>query len=78
MKTLKEKIALIDLAIDNVLENLQNGIEIKEYWIDNIKIQKRSPYELLQELRKMKILLKKDASKEAQKHKYRQFYFDKF
>lgn len=78
MKTLKEKITLIDLAIDNVLENLQNGIEIKEYWIDNIKIQKRSPYELLQELRKMKILLKKDASKEALKHKYRQFYFDKF
>lgn len=76
MKTLKEKITLIDLAIDNVLENLQNGIEIKEYWIDNIKIQKRSPYELLQELRKMKILLKKDASKEG--HKYRQFYFDKF
>lgn len=78
MKTLKEKITLIDLAIDNVLENLQNGIEIKEYWIDNIKIQKRSPYELLQELRKMKMILKKDANKEALKHKYKQFYFNKF
>ncbi|WP_033915814.1 hypothetical protein [Campylobacter sputorum] len=65
MKTIEERILLIDLAIDSVLDNLQNGIEIKEYWIDNVKIQKRSPFELIEELRKMRSALKKDAKKSA-------------
>ena len=64
--SIKEKIIFIDLAIDEVIKNLQNGIEIKEYQIDNIKIVKRSPFELISELRKIKNVLVKDAKKAKQ------------
>ena len=50
--SIKEKIIFIDLAIDEVIKNLQSGIEIKEYQIDNIKIVRRSPLELISELEK--------------------------
>ena len=45
--TTQERILLIDSAIDDVLDNLKDGIEIKEYWIDNLKVVKRSPLELI-------------------------------
>ncbi len=66
--SIKEKIIFIDLAIDEVIKNLQNGIEIKEYQIDNIKIVKRSPLELISELRKIKNVLIKDAKKSKTKY----------
>ncbi|QCD44446.1 hypothetical protein [Campylobacter mucosalis] len=67
--TPKERVALIDNAIDEVLSNLQNGIEIKEYWIDNLKVSKRSPLELITELRKIRALTIKDATKQKAKMK---------
>ncbi|MGH1601700.1 hypothetical protein [Campylobacter majalis] len=67
--TTKERIELIDKAIDDVLNNLQNGIEIKEYWIDNLKVEKRSPLELITELRKIRALTIKDAQKQKAKSK---------
>lgn len=67
--TTKERIDLIDKAIDDVLSNLQNGIEIKEYWIDNLKVSKRSPLELVTELRKIRALIIKDANKQKATHK---------
>lgn len=66
--SIKEKINFIDLAIDEVIKNLQSGIEIKEYQIDNIKIVKRSPLELISELRKIKNELIKDAKKSKTKY----------
>ncbi|PPB63105.1 hypothetical protein [Campylobacter hyointestinalis] len=66
--TTQERLELIDQAIDSVLSNLQNGIEIKEYQIDNLKISKRSPFELIGELRKMKKEIKKDAFKKKVNH----------
>lgn len=63
----KFKIELIDLAINSVIENLKNGIEIKEYQIDNVKIVKRSPFELIEELRKIKAILKKESQKNRAK-----------
>ncbi|CAD7289567.1 hypothetical protein LMG7974_01644 [Campylobacter majalis] len=71
--TTKERIELIDKAIDDVLNNLQNGIEIKEYWIDNLKVEKRSPLELITELRKIRTLTIKDAQK--QKAKFKTYIF---
>ncbi|MDL0089915.1 hypothetical protein [Campylobacter gastrosuis] len=67
--TPKERLALIDNAIDEVLNNLQNGIEIKEYWIDNLKVSKRSPLELITELRKIRAVTIKDATKQKAKMK---------
>ncbi|ALV64645.1 hypothetical protein [Campylobacter fetus] len=71
--TTQERLELIDQAIDNVLTNLQNGIEIKEYYVDNLKISKRSPFELINELRKMKKEIKKDANKNKPKQIH--YYF---
>ncbi len=56
----REKIVKINEAIDAVILNLSNGIEIKEYEIDNVRIVKRSPLELIDELRRIKSLLIKD------------------
>lgn len=67
--TPKERVALIDNAIDEVLSNLQNGIEIKEYWIDNLKVSKRSPLELITELRKIRAITIKDTTKQKAKMK---------
>ncbi|ARR00313.1 hypothetical protein [Campylobacter porcelli] len=71
--TTQERVELIDQTIDSVLSNLQNGIEIKEYSIDNLKISKRSPLELISELRKMKKEIKKDA--QNKKVRSMQYYF---
>lgn len=49
-----EKVRLIDEAINEVLANLKNGFEISEYEIDGIKIKKKSPLELINELEKIK------------------------
>ena len=57
--TTQERILLIDSAIDDVLDNLKDGIEIKEYWIDNLKVVKRSPLEL----RRIRASIIKDAQK---------------
>ncbi|AQW82919.1 hypothetical protein [Campylobacter pinnipediorum] len=65
-----EKIKKIDEAIDNVLSNLGNGIEIKEYYIDNIRIVKRSPLELIQELRRIKKLIISDMQKQKKSFKF--------
>ena len=56
----REKIVKINEAIDAVILNLSNGVEIKEYEIDNVRIVKRSPLELIDELRRIKSLLIKD------------------
>lgn len=61
--TTQERILLIDNAIDDVLDNLKDGIEIKEYWIDNLKVVKRSPLELISELRRIRASIIKDAQK---------------
>lgn len=58
--TKAEKTQIIDEAINEILSNLKNGFEISEYEIDGIKIKKRSPLELIEELGKIKSsLLKK-------------------
>lgn len=61
--TTQERILLIDNAIDDVLDNLKDGIEIKEYWIDNLKVVKRSPLELISELRRIRASIIKDSQK---------------
>ena len=61
--TTQERILLIDSAIDDVLDNLKDGIEIKEYWIDNLKVVKRSPLELISELRRIRASIIKDPQK---------------
>ncbi len=68
--TSKEKIIKIDLAIDEIINNLQDGIEISEYEIDNIRIKKRSAYELISELRKMRTMIKKDSQKQKKHIQY--------
>ena len=59
----KEKIRLINAAIDDVLSKLNGGTEISEYQIDNIRVKKRSAFELITELRKIKALLTADLNK---------------
>ncbi|WP_104740555.1 hypothetical protein [Helicobacter bizzozeronii] len=51
------RVAKIDTAIQNILDNLANGIEISKYEIDGIKIEKRSPLELINQLEKLKMRL---------------------
>lgn len=70
-----QKIRLIDNTIDKVLDSLSEGIEIKEYWIDNIKVVKKSPLELVTELRKIKKALIADERAKTQP-KVKQFVFD--
>ncbi len=61
------KIQLIDEAINHILLNLKNGLEIKEYEIDGISIKKRSPLELIEELNKLKrIVISKNRVKSVQ------------
>ncbi|WP_300450416.1 MULTISPECIES: hypothetical protein [Helicobacter] len=61
--TKEAKIQIIDEAINEVLSNLKNGFEISEYEIDGIKIKKKSPLELIDELSKIKqSMLKKSPS----------------
>lgn len=62
---IKERIKLIDDAIDNILTNLNNGIEIKSYQIDNIRVEKRSAFDLITELRKMRSFLAADMNKKT-------------
>ena len=50
----EQKIALIDEAINEILSNLKNGFEISEWEMDGIKIKKKSPLELINELEKIK------------------------
>ena len=57
----EQKIAKIDEAIDDVLNNLKNGFEISEWEIDGIKIKKKSPLELIAELNKLKKTIIKTA-----------------
>ena len=56
-----EKIALIDEAINEILSNLKNGFEISEWEMDGIKIKKKSPLELINELEKIKESVSKKA-----------------
>lgn len=60
-----EKIALINKAIDEVLKSLEDGVGITEYSIDGISIKKQSPLEVLQELGRMKALLKESQRPDA-------------
>ena len=53
-----EKIALIDKAIDEVLKSLEDGVGITEYSIDGMTIKKKSPLEVITELKRLKSLLK--------------------
>ncbi|MCD8213779.1 MAG: hypothetical protein LUC34_07030 [Campylobacter sp.] len=76
--TTKEKLALIENAIDDVLSNLSNGIEIKEYWIDSVKVEKRSPLELITELRKIKALTINDARKSANQTRKSYIFGDRY
>ena len=50
----EQKIALIDEAINEILANLKNGFEISEWEMDGIKIKKKSPLELINELEKIR------------------------
>ena len=49
-----QKLTLIDEAINEILANLKNGFEISEWEMDGIKIKKKSPLELINELEKIK------------------------
>ncbi|GMB93252.1 hypothetical protein NHP200010_09660 [Helicobacter bizzozeronii] len=51
------RVAKIEAAIQNILDNLANGIEISKYEIDGIRIEKRSPLELINQLEKLKMRL---------------------
>ncbi|TLD80167.1 hypothetical protein LS68_008085 [Helicobacter sp. MIT 05-5293] len=65
--TKEEKTHIIDEAINEILSNLKNGFEISEYEIDGIKIKKKSPLELINELSKIKsALLKKSTPSSVQ------------
>ncbi|CAD7288241.1 hypothetical protein [Campylobacter suis] len=64
---IKERIFLIDKETENIVKNLNDGIEIKSYSIDNIKVEKRSAYEALNELRKMKALIILEANQKKNK-----------
>ena len=61
--TKAEKAQIIDEAINEILSNLKNGFEISEYEIDGIRIKKRSPLELIEELSKIKSSLLRKAPK---------------
>ena len=50
----EQKITLIDEAINEILSNLKNGFEISEWEMDGIKIKKKSPLELINELEKIR------------------------
>lgn len=56
-----QKLALIDEAINEILANLKNGFEISEWEMDGIKIKKKSPLELINELEKIKESVSKNA-----------------
>ncbi|WP_104759853.1 hypothetical protein [Helicobacter bizzozeronii] len=51
------RVAKIEAAIQNILDNLANGIEISKYEIDGIRIEKRSPLELINQLERLKVRL---------------------
>ncbi|MGP1579411.1 MAG: hypothetical protein ACTTH5_00060 [Wolinella sp.] len=76
--TTKEKITAIDEAIEEVLSNLKDGIFIKEYTIDNLRVSKRSPLELIEELRRIRQLTV-DSSKNRYKATHKSYIFgDKY
>ncbi|PAF49223.1 hypothetical protein BKH41_03845 [Helicobacter sp. 12S02232-10] len=55
--TLAEKIQAIEEAEAEILTNLKNGSEISKYSIDGISIEKRSPIEMIKELKALKASL---------------------
>lgn len=57
----EQKITLIDEAINEILSNLKNGFEISEWEMDGIKIKKKSPLELINELEKIRDSINKKA-----------------
>lgn len=57
----EQKITLIDEAINEILANLKNGFEISEWEMDGIKIKKKSPLELINELEKIRDSINKKA-----------------
>ncbi|MBR2112416.1 MAG: hypothetical protein IJ950_05720 [Helicobacter sp.] len=57
----EQKITLIDEAINEILTNLKNGFEISEWEMDGIKIKKKSPLELINELEKIRDSINKKA-----------------
>ncbi|TLD97662.1 hypothetical protein LS71_002670 [Helicobacter jaachi] len=50
----REQITLIDEAINEVLAQIRNGNDITEWEMDGIKIKRKSSFELLEELGKIK------------------------
>ncbi|WP_104750193.1 hypothetical protein [Helicobacter cynogastricus] len=53
------RVAKIEAAIQNILDNLANGIEISKYEIDGIRIERRSPLDLINQLEKLKTKMSK-------------------
>ncbi|WP_104753709.1 hypothetical protein [Helicobacter salomonis] len=51
------RIAKIEAAIQDILDNLAHGIEISKYEIDGIRVERRSPLELINQLEKLKAKL---------------------
>ncbi|WP_158653614.1 hypothetical protein, partial [Helicobacter salomonis] len=51
------RIAKIEAAIQDILDNLANGIEISKYEIDGIRVERRSPLELINQLERLKTRL---------------------
>lgn len=69
--TKEQKIYIIDEAINEILSNLKNGFEISEYEIDGIKIKKKSPLELINELNKIKEALFKKSLPSSVKYTFK-------
>ncbi|WP_121756906.1 hypothetical protein [Helicobacter felis] len=53
------RVAKIEAAIQDILDNLANGIEISKYEIDGIRVERRSPLELINQLEKLKVKMSK-------------------
>ncbi|WP_120952179.1 hypothetical protein [Helicobacter sp. L8] len=51
------RVAKIESAIQDILDNLAKGIEISKYEIDGIRVEKRSPLELINQLERLKMRL---------------------
>ena len=63
----REQIGRIDVAISKVLESVENGTDITKWEMDGISIERKSSFELLNELTQIKkALVKKSSPKSMQ------------
>ncbi|WP_104682308.1 hypothetical protein [Helicobacter felis] len=53
------RVAKIEAAIQDILDNLANGIEISKYEIDGIRVERRSPLDLINQLERLKTKMSK-------------------